>query len=92
MAKELKIWNGRGHGRKYGRGHIYVAAYSQKQAAELVSKACYGEEFSDNVSVNEIRNYYSAGSWGNTMNGITPTEPCVYATEKPFGGEVQRVI
>jgi hypothetical protein len=92
MAKKLKIWNGRGHGRKYGRGHIYVAAYSQKQAAELVSKACYGEEHSDNVSVNEIRVYYSAGSWGNTMNGITPTEPCVYATEQHFGGEVQRVI
>ncbi len=90
MAKTLKIWNGRGHGNKYGRGHIYVAAYSQKQAAELVSKACFGDEYGDVVNVNEIRNYYS-NCWGNSMDGITPTEPCVYVSIKQFG-EVERVI
>jgi hypothetical protein len=87
MAKQLKIWNGRGHGRKYSRGHVYVAAYTQKQAAELVSKACFGEEYPDLVSVNEIRTYYSSGSWGNPMNGIEPTEPCVYIQETSFSNE-----
>jgi hypothetical protein len=91
MAKKLKIWNGRGHGRTYGRGDIYVAAYSQKQAAELVSRACYGDDCPDNISTNEIRNYYHADSWGNPMNGIIPTEPCVYASTKPFGTP-ERVI
>jgi len=87
MAKQLKIWNGRAHGQKYKRGHVYVAAYSQKQAAELVSKACFGEEHPDLISVNEIRTYYSAGAWGNPMNGIEPTEPCVYIQEVQFSKE-----
>lgn len=78
MAKTLKIWNGRGHGSKYGQGYtMYVAAYSVKQAAELVSKACYDGE-PDHVSKSEIRVYYSAGCWGNAMAGIEPTGPCVY--------------
>ena len=84
MAKQLKIWNGRGHGNTYGRGHIYVAAYSRKQAAELVSRACFGDEHPDLVSTNEIKNYYS-DCWGTPMNGIVATEPCVYATKEHFG-------
>lgn len=91
MAKKLKIWNGRGHGRTYDRGHIYVAAYSRKQAAELVSRACYGDEHPDLVSTNEIKVYYHADAWGTSMNGITPTEPCVYATKEHFGTP-ERVI
>lgn len=85
MAKQLKIWNGRGHGNIYGRGHIYVAAYSTKQAAELVSRACFGEEHPDLVSINELNVYYSKGAWGDSMNGIEATEPCVYATKEHFG-------
>lgn len=84
MAKNLKIWNGRGHG-NYDKGHIYVAAYSQKHAAELVSLACY--ERPDLINAYEIRNYFSEGAWGNSMNGIEPTEPCVYVKEKPFSTE-----
>jgi hypothetical protein len=78
--KELKIWNGRGHGKKFDRGHIYVAAYSMKQAAELISKACQAH-----VTVSEINVYFSKGAWGDPMNGIIPTEPCVYASELYFG-------
>jgi hypothetical protein len=84
MSKKLKIWNGRGQGRIYGDGHIYVAAYSQKQAVELVSKACYGNEHPDLVSISELRTYYHADAWGNAMNGIIPTEACVYATKTPY--------
>lgn len=91
MAKQLKIWNGRGHGRTYGRGHIYVAAYSRKQAAELVSIACFGDEIPHVISSNEIKVYFSADCWGTPMNGIVPTEPCVYATKEHFGTP-ERVI
>jgi hypothetical protein len=72
--KPLKKWNGRAQGNR--RGSFYVAAYSQKQAAELIGKA----GGYNNSSVNEIRKYYSQ-CWGNPMDGIEPTEPCVYYAE-----------
>jgi hypothetical protein len=76
MAKQLKLWNGRGQGSKYLRGTFYIAAYTQKQAAEIASIAGMGRP--DRVSTNEIREYFHQGQWGNTMSHITPTEPCVY--------------
>ena len=90
MARKLKIWNGRGHGKNYQKGHIYVAAYTQKQAAELVSKACFGEDCPNHISTNEIREYYS-DCWSNPMKGIEPTEPCVYASKK-YGDKPERII
>lgn len=74
MDKQLKIWNGRGHG-KFDKYHIYVAAYSVKQACELIGKAC---ELGQPLATSEINKYYSKNCWGVTMDGITPTEPCVY--------------
>lgn len=88
--KVLKIWNGRCHGAKYRRHHAYVAAYSIKQARELLSMAFFGKEHPNLISGSEIRDYYNAGSWGNVMEGIEPTEPCVYLCDetirvnKPF--------
>lgn len=73
--RTLKIWNGRGHG-KYDIKHISVAAYSKKQAAEIIGIAC-----ECHVSVSEITVYYSA-CWGNGMMDIIPVEPCVYIEEK----------
>lgn len=90
MAK-LKIWNGRCHGHKYGRHyHAYVAAYSMNQAAEMLSIAFHGSEHKNLISTNEISNYYHKGAWGNKMDGIEATEPCVYLCDerlsenKPF--------
>ena len=74
MAKQLKKWNGRGHGKDYDKGHFYVAAYSKKQAVELMS-----EVSNKYITTNEVTNYYS-NCWGNSMDGIEPTEPCVYYT------------
>jgi hypothetical protein len=51
--KQLKIWNGRGHG-KFSGGSIYVAAHSKKQAAELISQAC-----DTHIGISEIINYYA---------------------------------
>jgi hypothetical protein len=78
--RQLKIWNGRPHGkysRQDGQYHIYVAAYGAKQAAELVGQACEA-----NVSVHEIQEYYSKNCWGNSMDGIVATEPCVYVSDE----------
>jgi hypothetical protein len=74
--KKLKIWNGRGHG-KYQNCHYYVAAYSVKEASELIGKA---SGYSRPVGESEIRIYYAKGCWGDSMKGITPTEPCVYVS------------
>ena len=76
--KTLKIWNGRGHG-KYDKYHIYVAAYSSKQACEIIGIAC---ELGYPISTTEINVYYSKGCWGNAMSGIEPTEPCVYVKKE----------
>lgn len=73
--KQLKFWNGRAQGRR--KGTFYIAAYTQKQAAELASKAGGGYP----CGVSEIRNYFSP-CWGNSMNGINPGEPCVYYVER----------
>lgn len=78
MAKALKIWNGRGHG-KFNHGHFYVAAYTKKEACELISIAAGRENWP--ISLHELNTYYSEGAWGNQMDGIIPTEPCLYATE-----------
>lgn len=80
----LKLWNGRGHG-KYQKKHINVAAYSKKQAAEIVGIACEAR-----VSTTEITEYYG-DCWGNDMQNITPTEPCVYIKEKFSKSEPVRV-
>jgi len=77
MGNALQIWNGRGHG-DYNKGHFYVAAYTKKQACELISIAAGRSDWP--ITLYELNTYYS-NAWGNTMDGITPTEPCVYATK-----------
>lgn len=90
-VKPLRLFNGRGHGNKYGRHHIYVAAKSMNQAAKLVSMACFdGKEHL--VSVSEIKNYYSKDVWGLKMYGIHPSEPCVYVCYEYGDNEPFRVI
>lgn len=84
MAKKLKMWNGRGLGR-LNNYHISVAAYSQKQAAELVSEAS-----GIRAGISEIRDYYSP-CWGNSMDGITPEIPCVWIEVK-HSGQPKRII
>lgn len=85
--KKLKLWNGRGHG-KYSRHHINIAAYSQKQAAALLSAVV-----NFHIGIYEITNYYSS-VWGNDMDGIVPTEPGVWVVSDPYDGgrKVERVL
>lgn len=85
MAKQkiLKKWNGR-DGKGKG-GKFYIAAYTQTQAAELYAKAV---GFSRGA-LGEIMNYYS-NCWGNAMNEINPTEPCVY--HQPYWQDIPKKI
>jgi hypothetical protein len=84
MGKILKYWNGRGHG-IYRKAHINVAAFSQKQAAELVGMAC-----KTHISIGEIREYYSQ-CWGDSMDGISTSIPGVFVEEKR-GQPVRKVL
>lgn len=76
--RKLKLWNGHINTREYKRHHLYVAAYSQKHACELIGTIFYGEENKEFFSVNTLKSYFNPDCWGNTMNGIEATEPCVY--------------
>lgn len=73
MAKKLKLWSGPPLG-KYARhypdkryDHIYVCAYSQKHALELMETAC------DTYigSTHYIRNYMN-DAWGTSASEIDP--------------------
>lgn len=79
MAKELKIWNGRGYCcRKTGDAHwaairtnvdvhAYVAAYSRADARRVI------EEYSGrDPGDTELKVYWCEGTWGNAMQGVTP--------------------
>ena len=72
--KKLEIWNGRGYscrnhddprwkaGEYY---HVYVGAYSRADARRVIEKYC-GYLPPDA----EIKDYFSKGCWGNTMDGV----------------------
>ena len=65
-SKKLKIWNGRGDFRKLD-GHLYVCAYTQKDAIELLNQAGH-----EHMTTRELSTYWSANCWGTSMAGITP--------------------
>ena len=73
--QKLKKWNGRGHG-IYARNHLYISAYSQKEACRLIGEAC---KLGYPISTYEFKNFYS-DVWGNGIDGIEPSKPCVYVT------------
>ena len=63
--KKIKLFNGRWM--KCIGDHGYIGAYSQKHAVELCIQAGY-----INMSLRELRVYWSKGCWGNPMNGVEP--------------------
>lgn len=90
--RKLKIWNGRTNDCK---GHLYVAAYSQKDCVDIANAAyrkLKGWEDRPDIApyaLNEIRNYWSPDCWGTPMDGIAP-ERGVWMVED--GGKVPRRI
>lgn len=75
MARKLKLWNGRCYGvvpqgewKRNGKtGHVFVAAYSANDVRTLCRELGLCDP-----GANEIKVYWSAGSWGTSMEGITP--------------------
>lgn len=86
--KKLKLFNGRDW--ECRGGHLYVAAYSVRDAAEL-SSAAYRktiglEDRLDIVktSISEVNVYWHKGCWGSSMEGINP-ERGVWWVRKNYG-------
>ena len=96
--KKLKIWNGGDWDSK--GGHLYVAAYSQKDAADLASEAYRKVRgYTDRpdlkmIGISEIRTYWSPNCWGNAMDGITPERGVWWAKGDKFGrcGKPERIL
>ena len=77
--KELKKWNGRA--RAVGlKGSIYIAAYTKKQAIELLTELAGCSR----GLTGEINNYFSQ-CWGNPMDK-EETQPTSYETEYGSNG------
>lgn len=88
--RKLKLFNGRDWDSR--GGHLYIAAFSQTDCADLCNQAYRKIRGYENrldiapTSLNEIRTYFSKGCWGSPMDGITP-ERGVWWTPKKFGSE-----
>lgn len=97
--RKLKIFNGRDWDCR--GGHLYIAAYSIQDAADLANEAYRKlNGYTDRpditpTSAGEIRTYWSKGCWGNAMDGITP-ERGVWWVKKSYGpdasGKPERLI
>lgn len=73
-SKKLKLWCGRSSRREYRS--LYVAAYSQKQAREIIETT-----LTTYLGSNEISEYFSP-MWGTAITqAIRPTKPCLFAEE-----------
>ncbi len=79
MARGLKLYNGRPHGKylkkqDYKDAHFNIAAFGKSQARLII------DEFAGTrLSQREIREYY-AECWGNNMAGIVPDKPGLWVT------------
>ena len=61
--RSLKLWNGRW----LKNQHLYIAAYSQKDAVAAVAEVFPNARF----TLHELQVYFSS-CWGHTMEGIKP--------------------
>ena len=90
FMKALKLFNGRDWDCR--GGHLFIAAHSVKDCAELVSAAYRKVEGLENrldckiCSVSEVNNYYSKGCWGNSMEGIVPERGVWWGKPNGCGG------
>lgn len=89
-VKKIKIWNGRDWD---CRGHLYVGAYSQKDAVAIANEAyrkIKGLEDRPDInpiSLSEVRDYWSPGCWGISMDGVTPERGVWWSKQRTFGEE-----
>lgn|SRR3990167_477676 len=66
--RKLRIWNGRilSCGEFPRGGHLYICAYSQKDAVALCN-----EYFGGGYTLHEARHYWNPECWGNSMEGVS---------------------
>lgn len=94
MIRKLKLWNGRDWD---CRGHLYVCAYSQKDAVDLLNQAyrkIRGYENRPDINPTtlcEIRKYWNSKGWGRSMDGITPERGVWWSKEARLENP-QRII
>ena len=69
MSRPLHLFNGRWMEGRHGCGHAYVAAYSRADAARVITEAL---GYEPRGILNELKVYWSQGTWGDHMKGITP--------------------
>lgn len=62
--KYLKLWNGRW----FKDQHLYIAAYSQKDAVAVVTEIFPKAHF----TLHELQVYFSS-CWGNAMSEVKPS-------------------
>jgi hypothetical protein len=79
MPRKLKIWNGAGYCCRNNKDqrwkdvpfndapHAFVCAYSRADARRVIAEYT-GYEPGDA----EIRDYWSEGAWGKSMEGVEP--------------------
>ena len=88
MARKLKFFNGRGLG-QWERCRLYVAAYSQKHAVELLNQANHY------CGMSELRNYWFP-RWGYAMQKAVPAPdgPGVWVEMFSFSekSQVKRIL
>ena len=78
--KKLKVWNGGGiYSGPYRNYGVNVAAHSQKEAVDMLNNLIGGH-----YTISYFRDFFS-NCWGNHMDGIVPSEPCVYLCDKIKG-------
>lgn len=75
--KKLKIFNGPDHYFiSIATSHLYVAAYSQKDAIDLLNEAyrkyhnLEGRKDVKPFTYNLLKTYWNKGCWGTNMKGI----------------------
>jgi len=82
--KRIKLFNGTVY--KQGRSFsIFIGAYSQKHAVELLEQAGHHTTLSD------IVNYWHKNCWGVQMTGIE-TQIGVWKREERFDAKVERIV
>jgi len=87
---KLKLFNFYVNVGIYKYQHCYVAHESLPKAAEIASSVLFGNP--SQISKSEANKYWHKNAWGNKMDGIVPTEPCVWVSERNADAKPQRLI
>lgn len=88
MARELKIWNGRGDYDKLD-GRLYICAATKKRAVELVNQAGYR---CGSFNLRELNGYF-APCWDNAMEALVPVrEEGVWFAKNDKAGHEGKIV